>query len=170
MSETMTVIIPALNESGMIERTLEHLQDLRSEGHQVIVVDGGSSDATARLAEPLADVVTMSEPGRARQMNTGARLAKGQVLVFLHADTQLPQNAGDLVFGGLRRRNRRWGRFDVSFLPQAYETLVPTAGVNWRTASALTPRLNRSNPGRMACSMKPVTNTSHRRPNARGSV
>jgi len=73
----------------------------------VIVVDGGSEDATRELAAGLCDRVLAAPRGRAAQMNAGAREARGEVLVFLHADTRLPANADELVRGLL------WGRFDV---------------------------------------------------------
>jgi rSAM/selenodomain-associated transferase 2 len=73
----------------------------------VIVADGGSDDATARLAAPLCDRVVLAPRGRAAQMNAGAREARGDMLVFLHADTRLPPDADELMRGFL------WGRFDV---------------------------------------------------------
>jgi rSAM/selenodomain-associated transferase 2 len=73
----------------------------------VIVVDGGSEDATRELAAGLCDRIVVAPRGRATQMNAGARQARGNVLVFLHADTRLPSNADELVQGFL------WGRFDV---------------------------------------------------------
>ena len=77
----------------------------------MIVVDGGSTDATADLAQPLCDRLLRSERGRALQMNAGARAASGDALVFLHADTRLPPDADRLVQGALARA--AWGRFDV---------------------------------------------------------
>jgi rSAM/selenodomain-associated transferase 2 len=79
----------------------------------VIVVDGGSSDATAELARPLADVVLHAERGRARQQNAGAQVAGGEILLFLHADTRLPPGAERMIVEGLARCGRGWGRFDV---------------------------------------------------------
>jgi rSAM/selenodomain-associated transferase 2 len=73
----------------------------------VIVVDGGSEDGTAQLAAGLCDRLLVASRGRAAQMNAGARQAKGDVLLFLHADTRLPSDADELVRGSL------WGRFDV---------------------------------------------------------
>ena len=73
----------------------------------VIVADGGSEVGTASLAQGLCDRVIAAPRGRAVQMNAGARQARGDVLVFLHADTRLPSNADELVRGPL------WGRFDV---------------------------------------------------------
>jgi rSAM/selenodomain-associated transferase 2 len=105
--------MPALNEAGGIRESLGELQPLRARGHEVIVVDGGSTDGTADLAAPLADRVVSSAPGRAVQQNAGAAAASGGILLFLHADTVLPEAADALVLDGLRRSGRGWGRFDV---------------------------------------------------------
>lgn len=109
----LSVIIPALNEASRILACLEALAPLRARGAEVIVVDGGSTDGTAQLAQPLCDRVLESEPGRARQMNAGARAATGSVLLFLHADTLLPPGADLLIKQGLAERALCWGRFDV---------------------------------------------------------
>src|SRR5215212_1324565 len=110
---TLSIIIPTLNEAAEIAASLGALQPLRTRGCQVIVVDGGSTDATVELARPLADQVLSSNRGRARQQNAGATAAGGNVLLFLHADTRLPPSAGERVIGGLQRTGRGWGRFDV---------------------------------------------------------
>jgi rSAM/selenodomain-associated transferase 2 len=109
----ISIIIPALNEAAGIVETLRPLQPLRARGHEVILVDGGSADATVEIARPLADRVIASEPGRARQQNAGAEGADGNVLLFLHADTLLPPDADRLVIDGLMATGRGWGRFDV---------------------------------------------------------
>ena len=109
----ISIIVPALNEATGIGGTLSVLAPLRAAGHEVIVVDGGSADGTAEAAAPLADRVVVSEPGRARQMNVGAAVACGEVLLFLHADTRLPEGAERLVVNEMERSARRWGRFDV---------------------------------------------------------
>jgi rSAM/selenodomain-associated transferase 2 len=109
----VTAVIPALNESAGITATLEALQPARRCGWlEVLVADGGSRDGTADLAMNRADRIIRSEAGRARQMNAGARVARGRVLWFLHADTLPPTNAVSLILGALAR-GRRWGRFDV---------------------------------------------------------
>jgi rSAM/selenodomain-associated transferase 2 len=113
VTEGISIIIPALNEAANIVEALQRLQLLRARGHEVIVVDGGSRDATAALARPLADRVLQAPRGRARQMNAGAREARGAVLLFLHADTRLPEHADHLVRDGLQS-NPGWGRFDVA--------------------------------------------------------
>ena len=109
----LSVIIPTLNEAGEIGATLQALGALRERGCEVIVVDGGSGDATRALAKPDADQVLICAAGRATQMNAGARAATGDVLLFLHADTRLPEHADQLVLQGLASTARVWGRFDV---------------------------------------------------------
>lgn len=110
-AQRLSVIVPALNEAAGIRAALEALAPLRRAGHEVIVVDGGSTDDTAALAAPLCDRVVQSERGRAVQMNTGAAAASGEVLVFLHADTRLPPHADLRVMEALKGTS--WGRFDV---------------------------------------------------------
>jgi rSAM/selenodomain-associated transferase 2 len=109
----LSIIIPVLNESPRIGDCLASLQELRRRGHEVIVVDGGSIDDTRELAAPLSDRCLVSErPGRAAQMNSGAAVAGGDVLLFLHADTRLPQDA-DALLREAGANADGWGRFDV---------------------------------------------------------
>jgi rSAM/selenodomain-associated transferase 2 len=109
----ISIIVPALNEAEGIAAVLTGLASLRNGGHEVIVVDGSSSDKTAALARHAADRVFSAPRGRASQMNAGAALASGEVLLFLHADTRLPENADARVLQGLAASGRAWGRFDV---------------------------------------------------------
>ena len=106
-----SIIIPTLNEEKTIESCLSALQPLRNEC-EIIVVDGGSIDNTRILAAPLADKVITSALGRAKQMNNGARQATGDVLIFLHADTRLPENALQLIQQKISSASQ-WGRFDI---------------------------------------------------------
>lgn len=116
VAPTLSIIIPVLNEAANVGSALQRLLPLRARGHEVIVVDGGSRDGTAALALPFADRVLTAPRGRARQMNAGAAHARGEVLLFLHADTRLPDHADRLVVDGLRERSRDWGRFDVAIV------------------------------------------------------
>lgn len=108
----LSIVIPVLNEATHIVGTLAHLKELRALGCEVIVVDGGSTDNTVKLVEPLVDKLIKSLPGRATQMNSGAQQAEGDVLLFLHADTVLPNNACDEIVNAIHR-GFVWGRFDV---------------------------------------------------------
>jgi rSAM/selenodomain-associated transferase 2 len=112
---TLSIIMPVLNEAAEIVAALTALAPLRTRGVEVIVADGGSRDGTAALAQPLADRVIASARGRAVQMNAGAAVARGDVLLFLHADTRLPEGADRLVLEGLSSTGKLWGRFDVCF-------------------------------------------------------
>ena len=109
---SLSIVMPVLNEAAGIVATLSALAPLRERGAEIIVVDGGSSDDTLALATPWADSVLVFPGGRARQMNAGAARSAGEVLLFLHADTQLPPGADNLVLEALRG-NAAWGRFDV---------------------------------------------------------
>ena len=104
--------MPVLNEAPLIGRALGALAPLRGRGHEVIVVDGGSDDRTRDLAAPLADRVLLAPRGRASQMNAGAAAATGDVLLFLHADTELPADAEEEIRKHVQVHS--WGRFDVS--------------------------------------------------------
>lgn len=89
--QKISVIIPVLNEAKILEKTLSQLQpELGS--HELIVVDGGSTDASVRIAEKYGRVIT-SERGRAKQLNAGGAAAKGEILIFLHADIWLESGA-----------------------------------------------------------------------------
>ena len=110
----LSIIVPCLNEAEGIAGTVSALAPLRSRGAEVIVVDGGSSDGTVERAAPHADFVISARRGRASQVNAGAARARGEVLLFLHADTRLPESADALIVEGLRRLRRGWGRFDVA--------------------------------------------------------
>jgi rSAM/selenodomain-associated transferase 2 len=109
----ISIIIPVLDEGEGIAAALDALADLRALGAEVIVVDGGSRDATIQRARMRADRVIAAPRGRALQMNAGAAKATGDVLLFLHADTRLPPDADLLLVQGLERSGRAWGRFDV---------------------------------------------------------
>ncbi|WP_422822287.1 TIGR04283 family arsenosugar biosynthesis glycosyltransferase [Vreelandella andesensis] len=111
----LSLIMPMLNEAAGIQAALTLLQPLRETGVEIILVDGGSSDESVALATGLADRILISEPGRARQMNLGAQHAHSPVLLFLHADTQLPPGAENAAINSVldALKTRHWGRFDI---------------------------------------------------------
>jgi rSAM/selenodomain-associated transferase 2 len=113
MTPRLSIVVPTLNESAHIVACLRALAVLRSRGVEVIVADGGSADATVQGARPLADLVLQCPPGRARQMNFGAAQSRGPVLLFLHADTRLPEAALTAIEVALASPRTLWGRFDV---------------------------------------------------------
>jgi rSAM/selenodomain-associated transferase 2 len=126
-----SIIIPTLNEEKTIEPCLSALQPLRS-NCEIIIVDGGSTDNTIVIARSLADKVVSSDKGRARQMNNGARYASGNVLIFLHADTSLPENALQLIQQKLNS-SRKWGRFDIQLSGKHFMLKVIAQMMNWRS-------------------------------------
>jgi rSAM/selenodomain-associated transferase 2 len=109
----LSIVIPVLNEAYGIESFLTSLQPLRRPGHEIIVADGGSNDDTAQRAEPLVNLIVQSPLGRANQMNAGAAAAHGEIIFFLHADSQLPDDCADLIFNELKTSGKRWGRFNI---------------------------------------------------------
>ncbi|MDH5392633.1 MAG: TIGR04283 family arsenosugar biosynthesis glycosyltransferase [Gammaproteobacteria bacterium] len=114
----ISIIIPTLNEADTIVNTLTPLQCWRQRGHQVILVDARSCDNTLEKAKPLTDVMLLSDKGRALQMNTGAEQAEGEILLFLHADTIIAENADQKILNALN--NHAWGRFNVCFSSPAW--------------------------------------------------
>ncbi|MEP5981409.1 MAG: TIGR04283 family arsenosugar biosynthesis glycosyltransferase, partial [Marinobacter alexandrii] len=108
----LSVVVPVWNEAAGIQNTLEALAPLRRAGHEILVVDAGSDDGTAALARPLCDRVVDADKGRAAQMNAGVAVARGNLLLFLHADTRLPSDALQRLQAFMASGNA-WGRFDV---------------------------------------------------------
>lgn len=109
----LSIIVPMLNEASELPILLERLLHLVRQGCEVIIVDGGSEDGSADIAECVGFSVVRTARGRARQMNAGARWATGDALLFLHADTHLPEGAVILVQQALGSNAQCWGRFDV---------------------------------------------------------
>ncbi|MES3008222.1 MAG: TIGR04283 family arsenosugar biosynthesis glycosyltransferase [Pseudomonadota bacterium] len=138
--QRISIIIPVLNEEDALRRHLPLLQAARapvgagpaSDGlkqsggrgqgplmqgghHEIIVVDGGSRDGSREATSGLVDYLVDSAPGRARQMNAGAAVATGDILLFLHIDTVLPDDGLALILAQFEKSDVLWGRFDVRF-------------------------------------------------------
>ena len=133
----LSIVMPVLNEAAGIAAALAALAPLRARGAEVIVVDGDSRDGTPDLARPLADRVLTAPRGRALQMNAGATAATGDAVLFLHADTRLPDDADALVFAALKNM-RVWGRFDVRFADGALPLVAASMNVRSRLSGIAT--------------------------------
>jgi rSAM/selenodomain-associated transferase 2 len=99
-SRTLSVIVPALNEAGHLPATLASIA--RGQPDEIRVIDGGSVDQTSEVAVGFGAKIISSSPGRARQMNQGAAGARGEILLFVHADTELPADYREPIFAALR--------------------------------------------------------------------
>lgn len=132
----LSIVMPVLDEAGTIGHILHPMQAWRHRGCELIVVDGGSRDATVAEARPACDTVVASPRGRAVQMNTGAAVARGEVLLFLHADTHLPEGADDAIRNALRTSGRCWGRFDVTI--EGRSRMLPVVAALMNARSRLT--------------------------------
>ena len=111
MHPKISVIIPALNEEANIASTIASAQS--APNAEIVVVDGGSTDRTVELARAAGAKVQKSQPGRASQMNAGAGAATGDILLFLHADTILPDNYDRLAELALASGNAVCGAFEL---------------------------------------------------------
>ena len=129
----LSIIIPALNEADGILPALRALASIRAQGGEIILADGGSVDGTAEISTSSCDIVVSAPSGRAAQMNAGAAVATGDILLFLHADTRLPQEAFALVTAALADDGSCWGRFDVRLDSRHPMLRVVAAMINLRS-------------------------------------
>ncbi|MBW8054375.1 MAG: glycosyltransferase [Nitrospira sp.] len=136
---SIAVVVPVLNEAEAIEASLSALS-----GHtgfrEIIVVDGGSEDATCDVAGKMADAigkgtirVLKASRGRALQMNRGAQACQSEILLFVHADTRLPMSAAERI-GQAMRSGHVWGRFDVRLDDHHPFFRLMERSMNWRSA------------------------------------
>ena len=132
MRPALCIVVPVLDEAQTLAPRLQALQGLRERGARLVVVDGGSRDATWAIASAHADLALRAPRGRATQMNAGAAACPADVLLFLHADTALPADADQLVGRALQGRSG-WGRFDVHI--DSDRPLLRLVGfmMNWRS-------------------------------------
>ena len=132
MAPSLSIVIPTLNEAATIRDCLQALSSVRDRGAQIIVADGGSRDETVTRARAGADKVVVSKPGRGGQMNAGAREATGQWLLFLHADTRLPENMADVITAWEFSRSA-WGFFFVRLDSPRMVFRIIERLMNWRS-------------------------------------
>ncbi|MBM4132531.1 MAG: glycosyltransferase [Nitrospira sp.] len=135
---TVSVVIPTLNEEQVLPQTLAQTLTLGFE--ELLVVDGGSRDrtyeivASIRTAAPDAPITLItSRPGRALQMNVGAAAGRGDALLFLHADTRLPNNAKQAIVKALQAPECVGGRFDLRFDRDRPLSRLIAFMINWRS-------------------------------------
>lgn len=131
-SAFLSIIIPTLDEGPRLQAQLQALASWRAAGVEVLVVDGGSQDGSLASVAQLADQVLEAPRGRASQMNAGAARARGQWLLFLHVDTQLPADAWPLLQRSLDSQVL-WGRFDVRMDSPRPVLRCVAALMNWRS-------------------------------------
>ena len=126
----ISIIIPTLNEATVIEDTLTRLP--KSDTIEIVVVDGGSSDGTAERARKLGARVLSTAPSKAGQMNTGAAKAQGEVLLFLHGDTRLPEQFENKVLTALTRKGVSAGAFTLGIDSNDWGLRFIERVANWR--------------------------------------
>ncbi len=128
----ISIIIPTYNEASTIKITIEHLKNLNGI-HEIIVVDGGSADETiSKIAEGVK--LIQAPKGRAIQMNTGAQIASGEVLLFLHSDTRLPYDVPEQIKTALSNKNVIGGAFKLKFDHPGLFFYLAALGSNLRAA------------------------------------
>lgn len=128
----LSIIVPMLDEAAQLPDLFAHLLPFQRAGCEIVFADGGSTDGSAKLAVVAGFKVVQAERGRARQMNAGAAAAQGEVLLFLHADTRLPEGAIQHIAHALAEP-KSWGRFDVCITGRPFMLRVIGRLMNWRS-------------------------------------
>ena len=126
-----SIIIPTLNEAEGIYDFLMPLQALRNQC-EIIISDAGSRDKTREISLPFVDQFMVAPKGRATQMNAGAKVARTDVLIFLHADTFLPEQGLALIQQAVDK-GALWGRFDIQLEGQHMMLKIVAQMMNWRS-------------------------------------
>ena len=127
----LSVVIPALNEADRVVRAIE---SARAPGVEVVVVDGGSRDATPELAKAAGARVVSSPAGRAEQLAVGAEASCGDAILLLHADSRLPPGFERAVAGALEDAGTVGGAFRLRFERAGWALRVVEWGVRLRVA------------------------------------
>jgi rSAM/selenodomain-associated transferase 2 len=128
----LSIIIPTLNEAEGLPQLLADLYPLCGDDTEIVIADGGSHDGTAALARRAGLPCVEAPRGRARQMNAGAALASGELLLFLHADTRLPPGARAAMHAAIQS-GAQWGRFDVRIAGQPFMLKIIGRMINLRS-------------------------------------
>ena len=123
----LSIIIPVLDQSALLEDSLLALQPLRARGHELLVVDGGSRDSSTTIARKHADRVILSGAGRALQLNAGSDSATHDILLFLPVTTRLPNEADQLILQAIEHGTAIWGFFDVQFMDASWQERLRVA-------------------------------------------
>ena len=129
----LSIIIPVLNEANSIQAVLQTIQTSCQERPEIIIVDGGSQDETVTLAKAAGALVITAQPGRAHQMNAGAKMATGKRLLFLHADTRLPYGFDAYVRQTLAQAGVVAGAFQLKIDGKEPGLRLVEWGVKWRS-------------------------------------
>jgi rSAM/selenodomain-associated transferase 2 len=128
----LSIIVPILNEGELALACVKQLAGLRQAGHELILVDGGSRELQAEALRPYVDHLLITTAGRARQMNAGAAVARGDALWFLHADSRVDLSmVGDME--GALLSGARWGRFNVRLSGRHVLLRLVEGMMNWRS-------------------------------------
>ena len=127
----LAIVVPMVDEAATLPALLAHLAGWRARGCEVVLVDGGSRDDSVEMARAAGFRVLIAERGRARQMNAGAQACGRALLLFLHADTRLPEAADAMVRAALAVQ--AWGRFDVRIDGRPLMLRVVAALMNLRS-------------------------------------
>lgn len=132
VNKTLSIIMPVLNEAQQLECRAANLRQVQRFA-ELRIVDGGSIDRSVALAEAIPAGVVRSAPGRAQQMNAGAETATADYLLFLHADTALPEDFSDFVTA-LEQERPGWGFFAVRLVPGGMGLSIVERCMNWRSS------------------------------------
>lgn len=131
---SLSIVVPMVDEAATLPELLTHLAAWRDRGCEIVLVDGGSRDDSVAIARAAGFRVLVAERGRARQMNAGAAACGGDILLFLHADTRLPEDA-DAKLRAVQA-GHAWGRFDVRIDGRPRMLRVVAALMNLRSRSS----------------------------------
>jgi rSAM/selenodomain-associated transferase 2 len=129
-----SIIIPVLNDAASLRKLLKLLQPLRQQCYEIIVVDGGSDEQLTGQDQLKLDRYLVTTAGRARQMNAGAEVARGELLWFVHADSEIDPKNIQLLLQQFKASGRNWGRFDVNLSGHDWRLKWVAFFMNWRSA------------------------------------